>query len=83
MKDEILDYWDMCARERLSLQKGMTFRPPPATSIFLMSQRPGAPYEDALSSDGLELEYEGHDMRKTLGVIPKSVDQPLFLLRGN
>ena len=36
----------------LALQKGMYFRKPPSISILLMSQRPGAPYDDSLSQDG-------------------------------
>src|SRR3989475_5240050 len=76
MSDEILTYWEMCSRECLALQKGMSFRRPPAVSIVLMSQRPGAPYDDSLSEDGKILTYEGHDVKKTSGVDPKVVDQP-------
>ena len=76
MRDEILTYWEMCSREGLALQKGMYFRRPPAVSIVLMSQRPGAPYDDSLSDDGKILTYEGHDIKKTPGVDPKAIDQP-------
>src|SRR5688572_23899574 len=76
MRDEILTYWEMCAREGLSLQRGMYFRTPPRRSIVLMSQRQGAPYSDSLSSDGLELIYEGHDVHKEGSIEPKTVDQP-------
>jgi hypothetical protein len=76
LRDEILTYWEMCARERGSLQRGMYHREPPATSVVLMSRRPGAPYEDALSEDGTELLYEGHDEKRQPGIDPKSVDQP-------
>ena len=76
MRDEILTYWEMCSREGLALQKGMYFRKAPGVSIVLMSQRPGAPYEDSLSEDGRALSYEGHDIKKTAGIDPKSVDQP-------
>jgi hypothetical protein len=54
----------------------MYFRDPPAISVVLMSRRPGAPYVDALSEDGTELEYEGHDALRTPSTDPKSVDQP-------
>src|SRR3970282_1231647 len=64
MRDEILTYWEMCAREKGSLQRGMYFKEPPAVSVVLMSRRRGAPYEDELSDDGTELVYEGHDVRK-------------------
>ena len=82
MRDEILTYWEMCARERMSLQRGMSFREPPAISIVLMSRRPGAPYEDSLSEDGEELLYEGHDVKRGVGVEPKLVDQPWELPSG-
>jgi hypothetical protein len=82
MRDEILTYWEMCARERGSLQRGMYFRDPPAISVVLMSRRPGAPYEDALSEDGTELMYEGHDAKRELGTDPKTVDQPWTLPSG-
>jgi hypothetical protein len=82
VRDEILTYWEMCARERGSLQRGMYFRDPPTVSVVLMSRRPGAPYEDSLSEDGTELVYEGHDVRRETGVDPKSVDQPWALPSG-
>ena len=82
MRDEILSYWEMCAREKGSLQRGMYFRVPPAISVVLMSRRPGAPYDDALSTDGTELLYEGHDVRRETGIDPKSVDQPWTLPSG-
>ena len=82
MRDEILTYWEMCAREKGSLQRGMYFREPPAVSVVLMSRRPGAPYEDSLSDDGTELIYEGHDVNREHGTDPKSVDQPWTLPSG-
>jgi hypothetical protein len=82
MRDEILTYWEMCARERGSLQRGMYFREPPAISVVLMSRRPGAPYEDSLSADGTELIYEGHDAKREPGIDPKAVDQPWTLPSG-
>lgn len=82
MRDEVLTYLDMCTREKMSLQRGMYFREPPQISIVLMSRRPGALYDDALSDDGTELEYEGHDARKTGNIDPKAVDQPWQLPNG-
>ena len=41
-----------------------------------MSRRPGAIYDDSLSDDGTELEYEGHDVLRGEGTDPKQVDQP-------
>lgn len=74
---DILNYYDMCAAEQIGmLQRGMTFRLPPAHGIILMSQRPNAPYDDALDDDG-NLIYEGHDAPRTArGVDPKRTDQP-------
>lgn len=83
MRDEILTHTDMCARERTMLQRGMYFRQPPAISVVLMSRRPGAPYVDALSEDGTELTYEGHDALKTSSSDPKQVDQPTRLSTGS
>ena len=82
MRDEILTYWEMCAREKGSLQRGMYFREPPGVSVVLMSRRPGAPYVDTLSDDGTELEYEGHDVRKEGPLDPKQADQPWHLPNG-
>ena len=82
MRDEILTYWEMCAREKGSLQRGMYFRERPSHSVVLMSRRPGASYEDSLSEDGTELLYEGHDVRREPGVDPKSADQPWTLPSG-
>jgi hypothetical protein len=82
MKDEILSYWDMCARERGSLQRGMYFRPSPSVSIVLMSRRPSALYEDSLSVDGTILEYEGHDAKRGQDSDPKTIDQPWDLPSG-
>jgi hypothetical protein len=48
-----------------------------------MSRRPGAPYEDSLSEDGVELEYEGHDVLKADGIDPKKLDQPRTLPNGS
>lgn len=74
----------MCRREHMSLQRGMNFRNPPATSVVLMSRRPSAPYEDVLSEDGRELIYEGHDAARSRGstVHPKSLDQPWLSQHG-
>lgn len=43
-----------------------------------MSQRKNAPYRDSILSDGITIEYEGHDIPRTDKTInPKMLDQPL------
>ena len=75
-RDEILTYFEMCQRERMSLQRGMNFFDSPGVSIVLMSRRRNAPYIDELSDDGTELIYEGHDVPRAAGTAPKFIDQP-------
>ncbi|MFQ5471585.1 MAG: HNH endonuclease [Dehalococcoidia bacterium] len=83
MRDEILSYIEMCARERISLQRGMNYSDPPRVSIVLMSRRANAPYVDEMSDDGTELLYEGHDIPKGPSIRdPKSVDQPWVTSSG-
>ena len=75
---QILSYLEMCQREGMSLQHGMNFRG--NDSVFLMSMRKGAPYEDFFDRDSSVLIYEGHDIaRKKDAPDPKSVDQPMFV----
>lgn len=83
MKDEILSYWDMCSRQGMALQRGMSFKSPPQHGVILMSRRSNAPYADALSPDEVVLLYEGHDIRRTQKTPdPKASDQPRFELDG-
>lgn len=84
MPAELLSHHEMCGREGLSLQRGMNFKVRGGHSVLLMSQRPGAPYRDALSEDGTVLFYEGHDapVNTTRGLDPKTVDQPLLTPGG-
>lgn len=75
---QILSYLEMCQRESMSLQHGMNFRG--NDSVFLMSMRIGAPYEDFFDRDASILHYEGHDLpRKKDGPDPKTVDQPMYV----
>jgi len=78
MKDQILLYREMCDAENVqTLQRGMNFRLNPNYSVILMSQRTNAPYNDRVHSDGITIEYEGHDTPKTSHEIdPKKIDQP-------
>ena len=78
---QILSYLEMCQREGMSLQHGMNFRD--NNSVFLMSMRKGAPYEDFFDRDNLVLIYEGHDVpRKQNEPDPKNVDQPMLTDSG-
>jgi hypothetical protein len=84
MKDDILTYRQMCDNEQTqTLQRGMNFRLNVEYSIFLMSQRPNAPYNDKIYEDGITIEYEGHDAPKTKDdPAPKEIDQPEFTPKG-
>ena len=77
MKDQIISYREMCDSENVqTLQRGMNFRLNPNYSVILMSQRKNAPYKDKILSDGFSIEYEGHDIPKTIDIgDPKSFDQ--------
>ena len=75
---EIISHQAMSFFEGISLQAGMNFRASPDVSIFLMSTRMGAPYNDRIDDDGRTLIYEGHDVRRNLDArVPKMVDQVL------
>ncbi len=84
MLDQIYSYRDMCDVENVqTLQRGMNFRMNPRYSVILMSRRSNAPYKDQILSDGVTIQYEGHDMPKTSGGInPKAIDQPSKTFRG-
>jgi len=84
VKDDILTYRQMCDNENTqTLQRGMNFRLNIEYSIFLMSKRSNAPYNDRIYEDGITIEYEGHDAPKTKDLHnPKEIDQPEFTPRG-
>ena len=85
IEDKIISYRDMCAAEKeQALQRGMNFRLNPKYSVILMSQRSNAPYHDKIMSDGITIEYEGHDEPNIKGTIdPKLINQPQFTKNGN
>lgn len=73
----------MCDLENQTLQRGMNFRLNPLYSVILMSQRSNAPYKDKIYSDGITIEYEGHDLSKReYSHNPKFQDQPEKLPSG-
>ncbi len=84
IQDDILSYREMCDAENVqTLQRGMNFRLNPSYSVILMSQRSNAPYQDRIHSDGVTIEYEGHDMsRRSYDHNPKLEDQPDRLPSG-
>lgn len=84
IKDDILSYREICDAEVVqTLQRGMNYRLNPAYSVILMSQRSNAPYEDRIRSDGVTIEYEGHDVsRRSYDHNPKHEDQPEQLPSG-
>jgi len=77
IQDDILSYREMCDAENIqTLQRGMNFRLNPSYSVILMSQRSNAPYADRIHSDGITIEYEGHDVsRRSYDHNPKLEDQ--------
>lgn len=84
MLDQIFSYREMCDLENVqTLQRGMNFRLNPSYSVILMSQRTNAPYKDKIYSDGITIEYEGHDISKrAYDHNPKLEDQPEILPSG-
>lgn len=84
IQDDILSYREMCDAENVqTLQRGMNFRLNPSYSVILMSQRSNAPYQDRIHSDGVTIEYEGHDIsRRSYDHKPKFEDQPDRLPSG-
>lgn len=79
---DIVTHAEMCQAEGGMLQRGMTFRAAPNVGVILMSQRPNAPYRDAVDGDG-NLLYEGHDAPRTGDhPEPKQLDQPRYFSSG-
>lgn len=77
MNDQIFSYREMCDLEGVQvLQRGMNFEMKPEYSVILMSRRANAPYPDKVLSDGITIEYVGHDEPKTSYEFnPKITDQ--------
>lgn len=74
---DVISYLEMCAEEKVNLQRGMNYHLRPSISVILMSLRPGAPYADRVEENGRVLIYEGHDAsRNERSPYPKQIDQP-------
>ena len=82
MKD-IFSYNEIVTKEGFNIQRGMNYRPQGKRySIFLMSVRENAPYNDGFNKEGDQLIYEGEDVNRRENKHPKEVDQPLFTKTG-
>jgi hypothetical protein len=76
---DVLSYSEMCAEEKVNLQRGMNYHLRGDISVILMSLRRNAPYADRIENDGRILIYEGHDVpRASANPSPKVVDQPAY-----
>ncbi len=84
IKNDIISYREMCDSEGIqTLQRGMNYRLKPEYSVILLSQRSNAPYKDKVHSDGVTIEYEGHDVSKDgYDHNPKTDDQIQLLPSG-
>ena len=80
---DIISHSEMFIVEKVSLQKGMNFRIKGSHSVFLMSIRKGAPYNDRIEDNGRIMIYEGHDAQKGWVKYPKSADQPMYTPKGS
>ena len=80
---EVISYSEMCMEEKANLQRGMNFRLGRTYCVILMSERPGAPYNDQTMNEGKTLIYEGHDIaQRKDGPNPKESDQPMVYPSG-
>ena len=74
---QIITYDELRAFAGFQIQQGMNYKLPNSKSIFLMSVREDAQYEDQISDDGSTIEYEGHDEKTSPTCShPDQVDQP-------
>lgn len=80
--DDIISYHELSFAEKINVQRGMNFQIKPQYSIFLMSVRKNAPYEDRWDHKTNTLIYEGHDAQKNWVKEPKKVDQPFTTPKG-
>ncbi len=81
--DEIISHAEISLAEKQTLQKGMNYKVTPQYSVFLMSLRSNAPYEDEYDSKTNSIIYEGHDARKDHAENPKTTDQPFYTPKGS
>lgn len=80
---DIISYTEIVLEEEgTRVQRGMNYRIQDNYSIFLMSTREGAPYNDEIRDEGTTLIYEGHDARKDQVKNPKQDDQPMHFSSG-
>ena len=79
---KIISYHELVGIEKQNLQRGMNYRCSVGHSVFLMSTRSNAPYDDQIAADGRILIYEGHNCDKRHSKNPKEDNQPRFLASG-
>lgn len=79
---DIFSYADMCNAEGYQITKGMNFRSKNERSVFLMSLRGNAPYNDNVKEGGTILIYEGHDIPRHQAAEPKRTDQQRITSSG-
>ena len=80
--DDIISHAQISIAEGQSLQRGMNYKVTPDYSVFLMSIRANAPYNDEIDIKTKTIIYEGHDARKDHAEYPKLVDQPYHTPNG-
>lgn len=74
---QILSYDELRTFCGFQVQHGMNHSTPNGSNVFLMSSRDNAPYDDWISDDGSQIQYEGHNENKTSACPnPEIVDQP-------
>lgn len=72
----IIAYPDLCAKETVTLQRGMNLRLRGGYSLILVDTGIGAPYRERIEEDGKVLVYGGHDIpQRRGGKNPKTADQ--------
>jgi len=80
--DDIISHAQLSLAEGQTLQRGMNYKVTPDYSVFLMSIRKNAPYQDEIDEKNNLIIYEGHDARVDHAKDPKNENQPYFTPKG-
>lgn len=81
--DDIISHAQLSLAEGQSLQRGMNYKVTSEYSVFLMSIRKNAPYQDKIDARTNTIIYEGHNSRIDYCDDPKGTDQPYFTPNGS